>query len=82
MPIFTIKTPEGKKLRIRADTEQAALTGAQQWHPQHGATSNLGFVGESVRAFKGGVCRPEVSRPALCTCVASCETARKLHHDL
>lgn len=82
MPIFTIKTPEGKKLRIRADTEQAALTGAQQWHQQNGATINRGFVGETVRAFKGGVDRLKENSQALYSDVTSRKTAPNLIQGL
>jgi hypothetical protein len=32
MAIFTIETPGGRKLKIEAETEEAALEGARQWH--------------------------------------------------
>lgn len=35
MPTFTIATPEGKKLRIEAPDQAAALRGAQEWSAQN-----------------------------------------------
>lgn len=32
MPLYTIETPSGRKLKIEANDEQAAMAGAQQWH--------------------------------------------------
>lgn len=40
MPIFTIQTPGGKKLRIEAADEATALSGAQQWAAQNEAQSH------------------------------------------
>jgi len=35
MPTYTIQTPEGRKLKIEADDEAAALRGAQDWSRQN-----------------------------------------------
>lgn len=32
MPLYTIETPSGRKLKIEAGDEQTAMAGAQQWH--------------------------------------------------
>ena len=32
MPTYVIQTPSGRKLKIEADDENAAMAGAQQWH--------------------------------------------------
>lgn len=32
MPLYTIETPSGRKLKIEANDEQTAMAGAQQWH--------------------------------------------------
>jgi hypothetical protein len=34
MPVYTIQTPSGRTLDIQADTPDAAMAGAQQWHSQ------------------------------------------------
>jgi hypothetical protein len=39
MPIYTIETPNGKRLRIEAADEAAAMTGAQQWHSEQSAAA-------------------------------------------
>lgn len=38
MPIFTIETPSGKRLKIEADDEERAMAGAQEWHDAADAT--------------------------------------------
>lgn len=34
MPVFTIELPNGKRIDAEADTEEAALSGAQSWYKQ------------------------------------------------
>lgn len=35
MPVYTIQTPDGRKLKIEAANEQAAINGARQWSAQN-----------------------------------------------
>lgn len=39
MPVYTIETPDGRKLTIEADSEADALRGAQEWGAQNGVGS-------------------------------------------
>lgn len=39
MPIYTIETPNGRKLKIEAADEATALAGAEEWHAQNGTAT-------------------------------------------
>ena len=39
MPVYTIQTPDGRKLKIEAANEQAAIAGARQWSAQNATTT-------------------------------------------
>lgn len=60
MPTFTIQTPEGKKLTIKADNEAAAIRGAQEWSKSN-APSQTGQGVDRLRdiakAAKSGLLR-------------------------
>jgi hypothetical protein len=47
VPVFTIQTPEGRKLKIEAADQAAALSGAQHWHSQ-----NAGYAAARAEAEK------------------------------
>jgi len=58
MPAFTIELPNGKRLDVEADDENAALTGAQGWYKQNVTdktdTSAMGALAQgSVDAVSG-----------------------------
>lgn len=42
MPIYTIETPDGRKLKIEAANEQAAINGARQWSQQNAKPATPG----------------------------------------
>ena len=49
MPIYTIETPAGRKLKIEAATESDALRGARQWHAENGQAKPAGPVFDPAR---------------------------------
>jgi hypothetical protein len=54
MPIYTIETPSGKRLKIEAADESTAMRGAQEWESQQTAQPANPFEGKSedeARAF-------------------------------
>ena len=66
MPAFTIELPNGKRLDVEADDENAALTGAQGWYKQNvtdktdtsamgalqqGATDAVSGLGKTVKEY-------------------------------
>lgn len=60
MPAFTIELPNGKRLGVEADDENAAMTGAQQWYKQNvtdqtSDTSTLGALSQGVSDVASGV---------------------------
>lgn len=55
MPIYTIETPGGRKLKIEADNEADAMRGARQWHAQNGVKKSAGPVFDPVKDAKRGL---------------------------
>ena len=64
MPVYSIQVPSGQTLDIQADTPDAAMAGAQQWHAQQqpsgvldslqeGGAEAVGGVGKTIEAFTG-----------------------------
>ena len=64
MPVYSIQVPSGQTLDIQADTPDAAMAGAQQWHAQQqpsgvldnlpeGGAEAIGGVGKTIEAFTG-----------------------------
>lgn len=56
MPAFTIELPNGKRLDVEADDENAALTGAQDWYKQNVTTkTNTSMLDAPVEGLSGMV---------------------------
>lgn len=59
MPAFTIELPNGKRLDVEADDENAALTGAQGWYKQNVSsktdTSMMGALTQGASDMASGV---------------------------
>lgn len=51
MPIYTIETPGGRKLKIEAANEADAMRGAKQWHAENGAAKPVGPVFQPGKDF-------------------------------
>lgn len=51
MPVFTIETPSGKRLKIEAADEGTAMRGAQEWESQQGAQAAA--TAKPVNPFEG-----------------------------
>ena len=51
MPIYTIQTPGGRKLKIEAANEADAMRGARQWHAENGGSKPVGPVFQPVKDF-------------------------------
>jgi hypothetical protein len=58
MPAFTIELPNGKRLGVEADDENAALTGAQDWYKQNVTSktddSTLGALSQGASDVASG----------------------------
>lgn len=55
MPTYTIQTPDGRKLKIEADNEQAALRGAREWSTSNGKTKRTAV--DNITGFMANVNR-------------------------
>jgi hypothetical protein len=59
MPAFTIELPNGKRLDVEADDENAAITGAQGWYKQNVTdktdTSNLSALSQGGAGLASGI---------------------------
>ena len=55
MPVYSIQVPTGQTLDIQADTPDAAMAGAQQWHAQQQPSGVLDSLQEGGAEAVGGV---------------------------
>lgn len=75
MPVFTIETPRGRKVKIEANDQATAIRGAERWDLQDHATSEakrLGVdpglviaVGEQESGWNPGATSPKGARGAM-----------------
>ena len=54
MPVYTIQTPEGRKLKIEAADEAAAMRGAREWSAQQGRKPKSNVVTGAMANFNRG----------------------------